>query len=93
MTTEEKINKEFHKWLRDREDWVKCVAQSDIVYQAMRMAYEAGKESEATNGRITRDLIDMVRSGGRGGDMDDWLGVEDNVNKHFVIKERESEEG
>jgi len=44
--SEEKINNEFHKWLRDREDWVKCVAQSNIVYQAMRLAYEAGKKSK-----------------------------------------------
>jgi len=42
----EKVNKEFHKWLRDTEDWVKGVAQSDVVYQAMMLAYEAGKDSQ-----------------------------------------------
>ena len=43
--SEEKINNEFHKWLRDSEDWVKCVSQSNLVYKVMRLAYEAGKES------------------------------------------------
>lgn len=45
----EEINKEFHKWLDDEADgWVKAVAGSDTVYQAMKSAWEAGKDS--TNG-------------------------------------------
>ena len=47
----DKINKEFHKWLRDRQDWVTGVAQSDTVYQAMKLAYEAGKESQLSTER------------------------------------------
>ena len=46
----DKINKEFHKWLRDREDWVKGIAQSDTVYQAMKLAYEAGKSEKRSEG-------------------------------------------
>lgn len=41
----DKVNKEFHAWLRDEaEGWVRGAAQSDTVYQAVRVAYEGVKK-------------------------------------------------
>jgi len=31
----------FHQWLRQQDQWVIVVAQSDTVYQAMKLSYEA----------------------------------------------------
>ena len=31
----------FHKWIQDQTQWVKSAAQSDVVYQAMKLSYEA----------------------------------------------------
>jgi hypothetical protein len=31
----------FHSWLRNQDQWVIAVAQSDIVYQSMKLSYEA----------------------------------------------------
>jgi len=46
----EKVNKEFHAWLKDEsEGWVRTVAQSDTVYQAMKQAYEGGKQSQCNS--------------------------------------------
>ena len=36
-------NLEFHKWVRIAPDWVVAAAQSDTVYQAMKLAFEAGR--------------------------------------------------
>lgn len=42
---------EFHKWLiRTAPRWVVTVAQSYTVYQAMVLAYEAGKRTHSTSG-------------------------------------------
>ena len=44
----EKVNKEFHAWLRDEaEGWIQTVALSDAVYQALKRAYEGGKQSQS----------------------------------------------
>ena len=35
---------QFHQWLRTQDQWVIAVAQSDIVYQAMKLSYDANME-------------------------------------------------
>jgi|GEM_PF-5838779 len=36
----------FHQWLRGQDQWVISVAQSDVVYQAMKLAYAANAGHE-----------------------------------------------
>ena len=40
----------FHSWLRNQDQWVIAVAQSDTVYQAMKLSYEANKALDDTSG-------------------------------------------
>jgi hypothetical protein len=36
----------FHSWLRNQDQWVIAVAQSDSVYQAMKLAYAANTQGQ-----------------------------------------------
>ena len=48
----EKINKEFHKWLEyEATGWVRLVAHSTTAYQALRVAFEAGKATNPEGGK------------------------------------------
>jgi len=49
----------FHQWLRQQDQWVIVVAQSDTVYQAMKLSYEANADLERT-ARSDGTLQDFV---------------------------------
>jgi len=46
-----KYKKEFNKWIETAPDWVKSVAQSKTVYQAMFLAFKAEKENKCPDCR------------------------------------------
>ena len=52
----------FHSWLRNQEQWVITVAQSDTVYQAMKLSYEAN--AEAHGRAVARTVQPLVGASG-----------------------------
>lgn len=40
----------FHQWLSNQDRWVIAVAQSDTVYQAMKLSYEANSAIDNKGG-------------------------------------------